>query len=86
MQLCSTLSKVQKRFVEFDPCNPEHLEAYRMLCIGEKDDRGMIHVQQHPTLRFTTETPFEEVPAMMAYRVGEKYLDLMVPAKEKGNG
>ncbi len=75
MLLCATLDPVQKRYVSFDPKNPEHLEAYRMLCIGTtKEGKLELTFRQHPTLRFYLEAPFETVPAMLHYRVGQAYL------------
>lgn len=74
--LCPTLNKTRKLYVDFDPHNLEHLKAYQMLSLGNKDEKGNIHVQQHSTLRFHLEAPFVDVPSMMNYVVGHEYLKL----------
>jgi len=75
---CPTLTRVQKRFVDFDVTNPEHLEAFRMLSLGSIDEKGNIHTSQHPTLRFHLEGPFVDIPSMMNYRIGQAYLKLVL--------
>lgn len=77
MMLCPTLSKVQKAYVDFDVTNAKHLEAYAALSLGNVDERGNIHVKQHPTLRFHLEAPFVDVPSMMNHKVGHAYLALV---------
>lgn len=71
--MCATLNTARKNMVDFDPSNTEHLEAYRALCIGESAPTG-IHIRQHPTLRFNLEAPFETVPAMLQYKIGQAFL------------
>ena len=68
--LCNTLSKVVRQVVDFDPTNLEHLNAFKMLVLG---DNGVI--RQHPTLRFAIEQPFDNVRSMMIHRVAQKYLE-----------
>lgn len=68
--LCTTLAKVQRSHVRFDPHNREHLDAYEMLCIG--DSNGVI--RQHPTLRFYLEDGYSDVRSMMSDVVGREYL------------
>lgn len=50
----------------FDPTNPNHIEAYRML---------VYEGRQHPTLRFTLEHPYLDVRAMMTDKIVRMYLD-----------
>lgn len=50
----------------FDPTNPDHIEAYRML---------VYEGRQHPTLRFTLEHPYLDVRAMMTDKIVRMYLD-----------
>lgn len=72
--ICATLNAAHKNMVDFDPTNPEHLKAYRSLCIGEDEPTG-VRIKQHPTLRFNIQAPFETVPAMLQYKIGQAYLD-----------
>ena len=74
MQICGTLNKVQKQYVDFDPTNKKHLEAFKMLCLGKPNGAGVI-LQQHPELRFNLELPFEDVRSLMFHKVGEAYLE-----------
>jgi len=74
--LCPTLNKVRKQVVDFNPHDQEHLKAFAMLSLGNKDERGNIHVKQHSTLRFHLETPFVSIPDMMNNVIGHEYLKL----------
>jgi hypothetical protein len=76
MMLCASLAKMQKRYVDFDPQNKSHLEAYSLLALGVVEDNGSIRIRQHATLRFHLEAPFVDVPSMMHYKVGHAYLNL----------
>jgi hypothetical protein len=78
--ICPTLNKVRKQVVDFDPQNLDHLKAFQMLSLGNKDERGNIHVKQHPTLRFHLESPFVSVPDMMNNIIGHEYLKLKLAA------
>lgn len=81
MKLCATLQKVQRQYVDFDPKNTEHLEAFRILCLGEVYNAvGVFTHRQHKHLRFNLEQPFQSVPEMMFHKVGETYLQM---SKEK---
>jgi hypothetical protein len=51
---------IQKPVVLFNPANPQHREAYRMLA---EDGR------QHETLRFVLEYPFQDILAYMERRI-----------------
>lgn len=67
MQYCPTLRKVLKNYVDFDVKNPEHLEAFKSLCLEH-------YAKQHPTLRFNLTETFEDVRSMMFHQVGQAYL------------
>ena len=69
--LCRVLQQAQRPHVSFDPYNEQHLEAFQMLCLGERNDAGHIHIRQHPTLRFVLEENFPDVRSMMFHKVGE---------------
>lgn len=58
-----------KKFVEFDPMNKEHLEAFRMLT---QDNR------QHPVLRFEVPYPFLDVRAVMYDRISKAHLNAVL--------
>jgi hypothetical protein len=66
-QKCPSLAIIDRQHIDFDPTNQEHLEAFRMLCLGINND----HFRQHPTLRFNVAQPFTDVRTMMFHRVGE---------------
>lgn len=51
------------QYLEFDPANPEHMDAYRSL---------VLEGRQHPTLRFSVGT-FESVPQMMIHRISQHF-------------
>lgn len=72
MQLCPTLSKVQRDTVDFDPTNKEHLRAYKMLVLGENGPDSPLC--QHPTLRFNVERPFNNVRDMMVSKISEQFM------------
>jgi hypothetical protein len=57
------------RAVDFDPRNPEHLEAFEMLCLGIKGK-----LQMHPTLRFYLNPPFQNLRTQMLHMVAECYI------------
>lgn len=69
-QKCRTLAAVDRQHVDFDPYDPEHAKAFKMLCIGANNDR----FRQHPTLRFNVEEPFTDVRTMMFHRVAQAFL------------
>jgi hypothetical protein len=73
MMICRTLRRVQRNYVDFDVNNPEHLEAFRLLCLGNDDGLG-IHTKQHPSIRFNLEENFQDVRTMMFHKVGQAYL------------
>lgn len=76
MQMCPTLQAVQRKYVKFDPSNPEHLKAFHNLCFEHR---------QHPTLRFELEESYESVPSMMLHQVGyQAYLDRIQPQNVGG--
>ena len=72
-----TSSKILEAFrrpeVEFDATNPEHIEAFRMLCLGDLKKTGIL-CAQHPNLRFRVEYPFQDVRTMMFHKVGAAYV------------
>lgn len=72
MAMCNTLSKVLRHRVNFDPTNPEHLKAFKMLVLGEEGPTG--NIRQHPTLRFNIDNPFDNVRTMMTHKVAEAFL------------
>jgi len=72
MAMCNTLSKVLRQHVDFDPQNPDHLKAFKMLCLGEAGPTS--NIKQHPTLRFNLDNPFDNVRTMMTHKVAEAYL------------
>ena len=72
MAMCNTLSKVLRQHVDFDPTNPEHLKAFKMLVLGE--DGPTSNIRQHPTLRFNIDNPFDNVRTMMTHKVAEAFL------------
>ena len=73
MLLCPTLRKVQLAYVSFDPTNTQHMEAFKLLCLGEKRPNGNL-IRQHETLRFDLEDGFTDVRSMMFHKVGEHHL------------
>ena len=75
MQVCHTLTPITKNTVTFDTTNPDHLTAFRMLCLGDPDHNGVI--RQHPTLRFSLEAPFVDVRVMMFHKVATAHLELV---------
>lgn len=74
MQLCSTLNRVVKNHVDFDPNNPEHLRAFKMLCLG---DSPTAPIRQHESLRFTLESPYVDIRTMMIHKVSEAHIRLI---------
>ncbi len=74
MSICPSLAPIVRESVNFDVTNPEHLKAYKMLCIGEIKN-GVSLIRQHPTLRFNLEHPFTNVRTMMQHKVGEHYVN-----------
>lgn len=74
MMTSHVLRTVAKNRVEFDPTNDEHLEAFKLLCIGDGEPREKFVVRQHPNLRFVLEEGFEDVRTMMLHKVGKQYL------------
>lgn len=72
MALCNTLNRITRSYVDFDPTDPEHLEAFKMLVLGENGPASVI--RQHPTLRFNLEQPYDNVRSLMTYRVAEEHL------------
>lgn len=82
MMLCSSLRKVQSTYVKFDPLDPEHLEAFRMLCLGEKAPQG-VHIKQHPVLRFELDEGFMDVRTMMFHVIGEYHRTHLPAQKDK---
>ncbi len=77
MMTSHILRTVERSRVEFDPTNDEHLEAFKMLCIGDGAPREKFVVRQHPNLRFLLEEGFNDVRTMMLHKVGEQYLRSM---------
>lgn len=71
------LRNSQQMYVNFDPANIEHLEAFKLLCIGNGEPREQFVVRQHPTLRFILNEGFEDVRTMMLHKVGNQYLQTM---------
>jgi hypothetical protein len=80
--ICNTLSKAQRTTVQFDPNNVEHMEAFRLLCLGEPSHQG-VHIKQHPTLRFALENSFPDVRSMMFHKVGEYHRTQLLKRKAK---
>lgn len=76
MQICGTLNKVQKQYVDFDPTNPKHMEAFKSLCLGELKPGVGICIKQHEYLRFNLEHPFEDVRTMMFHKVGQHFVNI----------
>lgn len=74
MMTSHTLRSVERNRVEFDPTNTEHLEAFKLLCIGNGEPREKFVVRQHPNLRFVLEEGYEDVRTMMLHKVGKQYL------------
>ena len=74
MMAARTLRSVERSRIEFDPTNSEHLEAFKLLCIGNGEPRDRFVVRQHPNLRFVLEEGFEDVRTMMLHKVGKQYL------------
>lgn len=72
MAMCNTLGKVLRQHVDFDPQNPDHLKAFKMLVLGE--DGPASNIKQHPTLRFNLDNPFDNVRMMMTHKVAKAYL------------
>lgn len=77
MAYCATLAPVIRQTVDFDVTNPEHLRAFKMLCIGENKSDAVV-IRQHPTLRFNLEHPFTNVRSMMIHKVGVHYVNSML--------
>lgn len=73
--LCPTLRKVEMNHVRFDPTNVEHLEAFQLLCLGDRDQRGVMRSKQHPVLRFVLEDGYPDVRSMMLHKVGQHYIN-----------
>lgn len=73
-RICPTLAVMERSYVDFDPMNPEHLKAFKMLCIGETPTTP---IKQHATLRFNIEHPFTDVRTMMFHRVGEAHVQCL---------
>jgi hypothetical protein len=71
--VCTSLNGIAKSYVDFDPLNPDHLRAFKMLCMGEGPGTPL---RQHPTLRFNVDQPFVDVRTMMFYRVCEAHISL----------
>jgi hypothetical protein len=70
----SILAELRPTYVDFDPTNAEHLEAFRMLCVN-RDETGTLQLKQHPSLRFKLDrSQYSNVRDMMLVRVGEQYL------------
>ncbi|TFH08556.1 MAG: hypothetical protein E4H14_06175 [Candidatus Thorarchaeota archaeon] len=80
--MCSSLRKVQANYVKFNPLNPEHLEAFQMLCLGVKAPQG-VHIRQHPTLRFDLDEGFMDVRKMMFHVIGEYHRTHLPKPKPK---
>lgn len=74
MMTSHTLRSVERNRVEFDPTDSEHLEAFKLLCIGNGEPREKFVVRQHPNLRFVLEEGYEDVRTMMLHKVGKHYL------------
>lgn len=72
MAMCNTLSKVLRQHVDFDPQNPDHLKAFKMLVLGESGPSS--NIKQHPNLRFNLDNPFDNVRTMMTHKVAQAYL------------
>ncbi len=72
MAMCNTLGKVLRQYVDFNPQDPEHLKAFKMLVLGEAGPTS--NIKQHPTLRFNLDNPFDNVRTMMTHKVAEAYL------------
>ena len=53
----------------FDPTNPEHINAFKMLVLDQPN-------KQHPRLRFNLEFPFVNVPQMMLHKIANAYINL----------
>lgn len=70
-RICATLAAAQKQYVDFDATNPEHIEAFKLLCLDPS------HSKQHAVLRFNIEMPFEDVRSMMFQRVSEQFMKLV---------
>lgn len=76
-QLCPTLNSVVLQRVDFDPTNLEHLEAFKMLCLGTQGVKGPT-LRQHPSLRFKVPLPFQDVRTMMFHRVAAHHMESIV--------
>ena len=72
--ICSTLRAVEKRYVDFDPVDPEHIEAFKQLCLGTKRGGQLSSIRQHKQLRFNLEAPFTDVRTMMFHKVSEAHV------------
>ena len=72
MALCNTLNRIARSYVDFDPTDPEHLEAFKMLVLGENGPASVI--RQHPTLRFNVDHPYDNVRSMMMHKVAEEHI------------
>lgn len=71
-QKCRTLAVVDRQYVDFDPTNKDHIEAFSMLCLGVDND----NFRQHPTLRFNIHHPYTDVRKMMFHMVARDYIRL----------
>lgn len=74
MSDCTVLSSNIRTAVTFDATNPEHVEAFRMMCLGEVDALGNVTIRQHPTLRFRLEFPHVDVRSMMLTKIAQQYV------------
>lgn len=71
--ICATLQAAIPQQVTFNPNNKDHMEAFRLLVIG--DSKGVI--RQHPSLRFHLEEQFKDIRTMMIHKVGMAHYDLV---------
>jgi len=72
---CPTLTSAIRETVNFDPSNPEHRKAFKMLVLGEVSEQtGAITLRQHPTLRFTLPAPYTNVRQMLIHRACEEFI------------
>jgi hypothetical protein len=74
MRTCHSLAPVVKDYVDFDPNNPDHLKAFKMLCLGETYNAPL---KQHETLRFKIQPPFPDVRTMMFHKVSEAHINMI---------
>ncbi len=72
--MATLLDEFRPSPVEFDPTKPDHLEAFRLMCVS-RDEQGKLRMQQHPRLRFRYDRGlYSSAREMMLVRVGEHYL------------